>query len=210
MRIRPAWLALVAALSTARPAFAADQPRVEPYLLEGRLAEGEKALRAALETDPRDAQARYGLGVVQFLRGVESMIQSFHQYGLTPPGGAVPFLRLPVPENPDPKPIGYDDLRGIFRTFVADTARAEATLAKVNDPAVKLPIPFGRIRLDFDGDGKAGEDETLWKIYGRFNRGVGAPAPQPGVEFADAKAARRSSSASTGGTSPGCAAIATC
>ena len=32
------------------------------------------------------------------------------------------------------------------------------------------------IRLDFDGDGKADEDETLWKIYGKFNRGANASA----------------------------------
>jgi hypothetical protein len=191
MRIRPAWFALVVALlSTARPAPAADEPQVERYLLEGKLAQGEKALQAALAEDPKDAQARYGLGVIQFLRGVEGMIQSFHRHGLTPAGGAIPFLRLPVPENPDPEPIGYDDLRGIFRQFIEDTARAEATLAQVDDPAVRLPIHFGRIRLDFDGDGKAGEEETLWKIYARFNRGVDAPGPRPGEEAPDAKAAR--------------------
>ncbi|MHC5541573.1 hypothetical protein ACYOEI_25405, partial [Singulisphaera rosea] len=51
-----------------------------------------------------------------------------------------------------------------------DLAEVDATLAGITSPDVKLPLRFGLIRLDFDGDGTAGEDETLWKIYANFNR----------------------------------------
>jgi hypothetical protein len=150
-------------------------PLVEKYLTEGRLADGEAAALDALAKDPGDAQARFGLGVVQFLRGVERMAQAFHRHGLRGDavGNLVPFLRLPVPANPDPKPIRYEDLRAVFRTFVDDTARAEATLAAVGDERVKLRLHFGRIRLDLDGDGRAGDEETLWKLYARFNNQAG-------------------------------------
>ncbi|MCI0357536.1 MAG: hypothetical protein L0211_03500, partial [Planctomycetaceae bacterium] len=47
-----------------------------------------------------------------------------------------------------------------------------ATLAKVEDPGVKLPLHFGLIALDLNGDGVAGGDETLWKIYAELNRGL--------------------------------------
>jgi hypothetical protein len=60
----------------------------------------------------------------------------------------------------------------MFQAWVADLRKAEATLAGVKDPNVKLPLHFGLIRLDFNGDGRADEDETLWKVYARFNRQV--------------------------------------
>jgi hypothetical protein len=158
--------ACLAAVDDAPPA-----PLVERYLVEGRLADGEKAALEALEKDPKDAQARFGLGVVQFLRGVERMAQALHRYGLRSEafGNLVPFLRLPVPRNDEPAQLRYEDLRSVFRTWLDDMARAEATLAKVDDEAVKLRLHFGRVRLDLDGDGRAGDAETLWRIYARYN-----------------------------------------
>src|SRR3954447_10485426 len=150
---------------------AADPPAIEIYLVEGKLAEGEKALTERLDAHPDDSQARFSLGTVRLLRAVERMIQSFHRYGLRTSlfGNALPFTRLPIPDNPDPAPIKYSDLRAIFERWTGDLAAAEATLARVNDANVKLPLHFGEIRLDFDGDGKADPEETLWKIYVRLN-----------------------------------------
>lgn len=161
---------IVCLLGTA-PSLAADPPKVEKYLLEGKLQEGESALAAALKEHPRDAQLRFGLGVVQFLRAVERMEQSFYRFGLQPDraGGGIPFARLPVPTNPSPEPIGYADLRAIFQAWNGNVAKAEATLALLEDPAVKLPLHFGQIRLDLNGDGKASDDELLWKLYSRLN-----------------------------------------
>jgi hypothetical protein len=167
---------------------APEGPLAEGYLLEGELAEGEGALLAALERDPKGTQARFGLGATQFLRGVERMVQSFHRYGLRDVGGGVvPFLRLPVPFNPDPEPVRYEDLRAIFAAWIEDMSRAEATLAKVDDPGVKLPLHFGLIRLDLDGDGKSTDEETLWRIYERFNRQSGRPGADVGVSGEGAK-----------------------
>jgi hypothetical protein len=167
----------------ARGAKAADEPMAEKYLLEGRLADGEKALLGALEQSPKDAQARFGLGAIRFVRGVERMVQSFHRFGLRDLGrGMVPFLRLPVPTNPEPRPIRYEDLRAIFEDFATDMAAAEAALAMVDDPAIKLPLHFGLIRLDFDGDGMASDEETLWKIYARLNPGA-AITPENSKSF---------------------------
>jgi hypothetical protein len=154
-----------------------EPPMVEKYLAEGKLADGEKALGERLNAAPDDGQARFGLGVVQFVRGVERMIQSFHRYGLRTSllGGSLPFERLPIPENPHPEPIGYEELRGIFKNWVDDLARAEATLAQVRDDQVKLPFHIGELRLDFNGDGKASDEETLWRIFAEFNRAANDP-----------------------------------
>ena len=150
---------------------AEPRPLAEKFLIEGRLAEGEKALIAQVENDPKDDQARFGLGVLQFVEAVERMVQTFHRYGLRadPTWGNLPFARLPIPANATPEPIEYRDLRALFLAWIDDLARAEATLAKVNDDQVKLPLHFGLIRMDMNSDGQATEDESLWTLYARLN-----------------------------------------
>jgi hypothetical protein len=78
-------------------------------------------------------------------------------------------LRLPVGANPKPEQLTYPGARKILMNWVDDLQKAEATLVQVTDPEVKLPLHFGLIRLDFDGDGQATEEETLWRLYSRFN-----------------------------------------
>lgn len=150
-----------------------EQPVVERYLETGQLAEGAKAVTDRLREHPDDQQARFSLGVVQFLQAVERLAQTEHRYGLMQHHqNEIPFLRLPVPPNPDPQEIDYAAARQIIEQFVKDVQKAETTLAEVKPDGVKLPLHFGRIRLDLDGDGKATDEETLWRIYARFNRRV--------------------------------------
>jgi hypothetical protein len=127
----------------------------EKYLHSGELAKGEKALEATLRSDPGDDRTRFGLGVLRFVRGVERLGQSLHKYGARSENTDIPFLRLPVPANPDPAPITYADLRRLLDDFRRDLAAAEATLAGVKDDHVKLPLRLAPVRLDLRGDGKA-------------------------------------------------------
>lgn len=149
-----------------------EAPPVASFLYEGRLDAGEQALQATLEETPGDAQARFGLGVVQFLQAVEGLAQEQYRYGLmTHRTRQLPFMRFPLPKNPDPERISYEKARQMFETFLGRLQTAEATLAEVDTSAeVKLPLHFGRIRLDLNGDGEASEEETLWRVYARLNR----------------------------------------
>jgi hypothetical protein len=149
---------------------------LEPSLQQGKLADAERALAGDLKSKPEDDEARFALGVVQFLRAVEGRMQAFYRHGYRSEPGMIPFTNLPIPRNPKPESLDYKTARKLLQAWIEDLGRAEATLAKVNSPEVKLPLHFGLIRLDFDGDGKAGEDETLWKVYGKFNRGANASA----------------------------------
>ena len=114
------------------------------------------------------------------------MVQTFHRYGLRSgaEGGMLPFARLPIPVNPAPEPIRYADLRALFERWIADLAKAEATLAKVDSADVKLPLHFGLIRLDLNGDGKAEPDERLFRLYSRLNAAAGGKVtPEAAKEF---------------------------
>src|SRR5436309_6354672 len=135
----------------------AGAPLTEKYLLDGKLAEGAKALEGRLKEAPKDDQARFGLGVLQFLQTFEQLGGSLYKYGLRTEKA---FLRPPpqvkefLPQNPNPEKLTYAAARQLVQTFVEDLAKAEATLAEVRDPAVKLPLHVGLIKIDPFGQGK--------------------------------------------------------
>lgn len=145
---------------------------IEPFLIAGKFAEGEAAMLARLKEKPEDDQARFSLGVTQLVSGVERLTQSLYRYGLRHNSvtSILPFLRLPIPENPNPQVIRYDDTRQILQTFLNDLATVRTTLAPIKDPQVKLPLRFGLIRLDLNGDGKVEPTESLWRIFATINR----------------------------------------
>src|SRR3954447_11915150 len=165
------WMAVGLSL-TASPA-AADTPLAEKYLLDGKLAEGAKALEGRLKEAPKDDQARFGLGVLQFLQTFEHLGGSLHRYGLRTEKA---FLRPPpqvkefLPQNPNPEKLTYAAARQVVQTFVDDLVKAEATLAEVKDPAVKLPLHVGLLKIDPFGQGKPISAAFL------FERVEGAPA----------------------------------
>jgi hypothetical protein len=143
-----------------------DIPLVEKYLLDGRLKEGEVALVARLKEHSSDDQARFGLGVLQFLRAVEGLGQAFTRYGVRTyrnHGFILPFLRLPAATNESSKTISYLKLREIVETFQRQLMQAESTLAPISDADVKLPLHFGMIKLDLNGTGQHGQTNQTQK-----------------------------------------------
>jgi hypothetical protein len=157
----------------------------ERFLIEGKLGAGETALIEILKIDPENSEARFGLGTIQFLRAVERAVQSFHRHGLAAGemGSLVPFARLPIPPNAKPEPIRYTDLRAILQAWTDDLAKAENTLGRIDQKEVKLPLHFGQIRLDLDGDGTAGVDETLRKLYAQLNASARLATAETSAQF---------------------------
>ncbi|MBW4581779.1 MAG: hypothetical protein KME42_19605 [Tildeniella nuda ZEHNDER 1965/U140] len=145
---------------------------IEPFLMAGKFADGEAAMLARLKEKPEDDQARFSLGVTQLVSGVERLTQPLYRYGLRHNSltSILPFLRLPIPENPNPQVIRYDDTRQILQTFLDDLATVRTTLAPIKDARVKLPLRLGLIRLDLNGNGKIEPTESLWRIFAAINR----------------------------------------
>ncbi len=150
-------------------AAAQQAPSVEQQLMAGKLADADKMLGERLQHNANDEQAAFELGVVQFLRAVEGLSQNLYRYGARPElgRGQIPFLGAanPTGTNPNPEKLSYEASRAMVQKWLDDLARAEATLAKVQGNSVKLPLHVGMIRLDFNGDGQASDQETLWRLY---------------------------------------------
>lgn len=149
-----------------------DVSHVESYILSGTLRSAEANLSAELKRNKGGDQTRFALGMVQFLRAVEELAQSFYHYGLkdlSKEGVEFPILRIPVPTNPNPATLSYTQAREMIEHFRRKLGEAESTLALISDPNVNLPIHFGMIRLDLNGDGRADECESLWKVYAKLS-----------------------------------------
>src|SRR5436190_1994293 len=100
------WACALVVVFCSRLIYAQQAPLVESYLLEGRLADGEKALASKLQTNPRDDQARYELGTLQFLQAVQHLSQSLHRYGALTGRWTqeLPYLRVANMAGPNPNP----------------------------------------------------------------------------------------------------------
>ena len=164
--------ALTLAVSAEAYADAETLGAVQEALYAGDTAAAAEAADTRLAAAPDDSQARFALGAVQFLAAVEGLGRNLYRHGLRGAseesfGGLVelPFLRLPVPVNPQPEPLTYEGFRAILAGFVDDLAAAEATLAAVGPGDADLPLNLGKIHLDLDGDGMASEEEALWRIF---------------------------------------------
>lgn len=148
-------------------------PMVESFLASGKLQDGRTTLETYLARRPDDDQARFGLGVVQFMQAVEHLGQSVYRFGVNPETArSAPFLRIKAPENPDPEKIDYGTARKVLSQIEGCLNEADDTLSKINGSDVKLPLHLFRFHLDFDQDGEVGENENIAKIVSQY---VGRP-----------------------------------
>ena len=157
-----------------------DIPLVEPFLVSGNFRQGRTALEEHLGNQPDDDQARFGLGIVQFMQAVEHLGQSVHRYGVNEEvAGSMPFLRLPVPENTDPEMITYEQARDVLEKMEGYLNEADQTLSSINDSDVRLPLHLFTFRLDFNADGKTDNTENISEMVMKF---VGRPANKESTE----------------------------
>jgi len=138
---------------------------------DASLEHTELTLTAFLNESPDNDDARLALGVTRFLRAGETAIQTLHIHGgfnlplqasmVTGMGdqGLSPLL------NFDPQPIDYPLFRAHIQTFIDNIAEAEATLAEIDDPHVKLRLPIGLVHFDMNNSGTRAPDEQLWRVF---------------------------------------------
>ncbi|WP_373652132.1 hypothetical protein [Schlesneria sp. DSM 10557] len=155
-------------------------------LQQGQFAAAQADLEMRLKAEPEEAQARFGLGVIQVLSAIEKLGQEQYRFGAM--SGNIrnlPVLRLRVPVNPDPEEVRYEQVRQIIVDFQRRLIEAEAELAKVDlKQNFKLKLDLNTIRLDLIGSGKKEDQATFLQLFNAVNqRGPVAALPDLSVAF---------------------------
>jgi hypothetical protein len=169
------WLFAIVSCTTPffdREVVAAERPDIGPLLREGKLAEAEQALQE--HHGAGDDLAHFQLGAVQVIRAIERLAQDGARYGALNRTMMLPFIRVGgfAQGGAEPEPVTYDNLRQMFERFQRSIVEAEATLAVVKDDQLKWHLNLDEVRLDINGDGQAGERETLGMLFRMIsNRG---------------------------------------
>ncbi len=140
---------------------------IEPYFYAAQFAQGQAVMRERLKLSPGDDQARFGLGMLQLMEGVERLTQFLYRYGLRHNWltSVIPIIRLPIPTNPQPESLAYAAAGQMLQTWLADLTTVQATLEPIVDASVKLPLRLGAIRLDIDNDGRVTEKESFRRLF---------------------------------------------
>ncbi|MFN5706669.1 MAG: hypothetical protein ACK48X_01310 [Planctomycetota bacterium] len=140
--------------------------KLDEFLVQGKLVAAASHFRSVLEQQPDEPTALLALGLTEFLQALEYLGNSNYRFGTLSNSATeeLPLLRLPVPENPHPDQVSYDELCSVIKQFQGKVRAAESTLARVKTENVYLPLYLGRARLDLNGDGAMGDEETLWRI----------------------------------------------
>jgi hypothetical protein len=150
---------------------------MEPKVFEGK---GAETALATLSAEASEPEAVFAYSAVELLAAVEQLGHGFYAHGLSFEAGrnvGIPFLRMPVPNNPDPLPTKAEDVRRILETFHGRLAAIDARLEKIGDKEFKTVIPLGAANLDFIGQGKP---EELIRFGPFFRRASGTDRPAVG------------------------------
>jgi hypothetical protein len=152
-------------------------------LESGDLATGEAALAARVDADPGNNEARFGLGMVRFARGIENFGRAQYRHGLQAPRAALlPIFRLPLPTNPAPDDPTYETQRGELKALLDDFAKVETTLSPMSEAETKIVVDLDAVKFDFRGDGKPDVSETLGAVLAALGRpGQRGATPPPGA-----------------------------
>ncbi|MCG6904457.1 MAG: hypothetical protein LJE68_17445 [Rhodobacter sp.] len=152
---------LAALILFAAPVSAQDSLDISATLARSGLAATETALAA----DQGDANARFALGSVRFLRAVEKTLQLRYRHNATLDDLGIPVLRLPVPPNPDAQPFYPALIADLFAGLIADMDAARAALDSVEGD-VALTIDLAALWFDINGNASRDAGEGVFEVAG--------------------------------------------
>ncbi|MBZ9853366.1 hypothetical protein LB566_06120 [Mesorhizobium sp. CA13] len=167
-------LALVLPMSSAQAAM----PESAAALFEAKTVVARdtalSALEAAASTDPASA---YAAGAGEFFSALELLASGLHRHGFESPRSfMLPLMRLPVPENPNPEPLSYEQFRAILVAFRDRLEKSAATLGSVPAGAdIGIVIDLTHVGIDLDEDGTIAPDESMAAIMASLSRGGVTP-----------------------------------
>lgn len=148
--------------------------------------------RLAALPAPKDAD-RFALGGVRFLGAVEAALQLRYAAGMTDRTGMLPFLRLPLEDNPSPAAFQPAMISDLFRTVDEKLAQARAPLAEIAEHSdLMLEINFADLWFDINANHTRDIGEDAMAVLGPMllgwqwdSRDTATPAPVVKFDAAD-------------------------
>ncbi|PBC10390.1 hypothetical protein CK230_11785 [Mesorhizobium sp. WSM3859] len=177
---------LAAALFAFLPAsFAwAEMPDAAKSLFEAKsVAERNTALSTLEAAAAKDPASAYAAGAGEFFTALEVLAGGLHRHGFeSPKSFMLPLMQLPVPDNPNPQPLTYEEFRAILVSFRDRLEKSAATLGSVPANAdIGIEVDLTRAGIDLNEDGTIAPDESFAAImaslaHGSIDTGNAAPA----------------------------------
>lgn len=157
--------------------------RLADQLYAGTAASlGERAVPLC---EAGESDACFALGLIDVVIAYETLSQALYRHGAVTPTSPAMALLLGVgasgasaPANPDPEPLSYEGLRAILEDFTGLLDTASGHFRRAGEGAdFVIHIDPLKVRIDLDGDGEAGERETLGALLGAAGALIDIPAP---------------------------------
>ncbi|MDX8536144.1 hypothetical protein RFM23_00750 [Mesorhizobium abyssinicae] len=175
--------ALILLLPIASPCAAAPDPTA---LFEAKTVTERNSALAALEAAaPSDPASAYAAGAGEFFTALEILAGGLHRHGFeSPQSFMLPLMRLPVPDNPNPEPLTYEEFRAILVAFRDRLEKSAATLGSVPaDADIGMVIDLTRLGIDLNEDGNIAPDESAAAIMAALSRSGAPDGPAPSLTF---------------------------
>ncbi|MGX5849754.1 hypothetical protein ACWGTO_22015 [Mesorhizobium sp. PL10] len=167
-------LLLLLPISSARAAV----PEAATALFEAKTVSDRNAALTALEAAASgDPAAAYAAGAGEFFTALEILGGGLHRHDFeSPQSFMLPLMRLPVPDNPSPEPLTYEQFRAILVAFRDRLEKSAATLRSVPaDADIGMVIDLTHVGIDLNEDGAIAPDESMAAIMASLSRGGIAP-----------------------------------
>ncbi|MES2432668.1 MAG: hypothetical protein V4586_02455 [Pseudomonadota bacterium] len=150
-------------------------------------------IRLAALPAPTDAE-RFALGGVRFLGAVEAALQLRYSAGMTDRTGMLPFLRLPLEDNPSPAAFQPAMISDLFRIVDGKLEQAREPLTHIAQHSdFALEINFADLWFDINANHARDTGEDAMAVLGPMllgwqwdSRDPAAPAPVVKFDAADA------------------------
>jgi len=165
-----------AALSVFLPAsFAwAEMPDAAKSMFEAKsVADRNTALSTLEAAAAKDPASAYAAGAGEFFTALELLASGLHRHGFeSPKSFMLPLMQLPVPDNPNPEPLTYEEFRAILVAFRDRLEKSAATLGSVPaDADIGMVIDLTHAGIDINEDGTIAPDESFAAIMASLARG---------------------------------------
>jgi hypothetical protein len=167
---------LASALMSLLPLSAASAaaPEAATALFEAKTVAGRNAALAKLEAAaPSDPASAYAAGAGEFFTALEILASGLHRHGFeSPQSFMLPLMRLPVPDNPNPEPLTYEEFRAILVAFHDRLEKSVATLESVPAGAdIGMVVDLTHTGIDLNEDGAIAPDESFAAIMASLSHG---------------------------------------